>query len=278
MSLLQSTVHNSRSLIPAQPATIRRFIKQMRGGSQSWLVQCDNDRHYVAKFLGNPQGRRTLMNELIAYQLIRQLDVVTPPLALLHLPEDLAQHDELYFLMGDKRVRPEGRLHLGSQVPMDPATTAIFDFLPDRLLSKVSNLSDFATMFVLDKWLHQTDSRQAVFIRNTHSRATSYLAHFIDHGKCFDGSSWELRDAPLHGLAVQKKVYSEINMRSLVEIALSKVENISEEDLLATAPAIPTVWFEQGDRECLEMLLSHLRQRQLTLPLLITRHLNHLGF
>jgi hypothetical protein len=214
------------------------------------------------------------MIELIVSQLIRQFHVLTPPLALINLPEHFLKSNEFYFLMGNKRIKPEGNLHLGSRVPVNPETTAIFDFLPIRLIPKVRNSPDFATMFVLDKWFHQSDYRQAVFVRDTSSRGIEYLAHFIDHGKCLD---WESGDAPLHGLVFHKKLYSEIKMRDLTRTALSMVAEVSEQMLLATTGAIPSAWCAPGDHEYLETLLRKLRKRQTTLPLLIDRHLTHLG-
>jgi hypothetical protein len=50
---------------------------------------------------------------------------------------------------------------LGSECPVNPENTAIFDFLPAKLLPQVVNLPDFAKAFVLDKWPYQTDRRQA---------------------------------------------------------------------------------------------------------------------
>ncbi len=89
--------------------------------------------------------------------------------------------------------------------------------------------------------------------------------------------NWDFADAQLHGLAFQKKIYSEINMAALTRNVLSKVEEISEETLLATAGAIPLEWFAPGDHECLRTLLRELQNRQLALPLLIERHRRHPG-
>jgi hypothetical protein len=37
----------------------------MKGGSQSILVQCDDNRFYVVKMAGNPQGSKLLANECL---------------------------------------------------------------------------------------------------------------------------------------------------------------------------------------------------------------------
>jgi hypothetical protein len=45
-----------------------------------------------------------------------------------------------------------------------PKTTAIFDFVPDRLLLSVRNLAEYAGMYVFDQWLWQADKRQLAFV------------------------------------------------------------------------------------------------------------------
>src|SRR3954447_19037736 len=134
-----------------QAVRITRVIRRMRGGSQAQLVQGDDGQYYVAKFTGNPQGTRTLINEWITAQLLRKLNVSTPPLVVLQLKDELVESAEgLYFTVGDRRIRIGAGLHLGSLCPVDPVATAILDFLPQHLIHKVVNLADFAKLLVLD--------------------------------------------------------------------------------------------------------------------------------
>ena len=44
--------------------------------------------------------------------------------------------------------------------PGDPATLAVFDFLPDVLLHLFSNDGDFAEIYTMDKWVANADARQ----------------------------------------------------------------------------------------------------------------------
>jgi hypothetical protein len=64
---------------------INRAIRRMRGRSQAYLVEGNDGRFYVAKFAGNPQGNRTLINEWITAHLLKRLDVSTPLLIVLRL-------------------------------------------------------------------------------------------------------------------------------------------------------------------------------------------------
>jgi hypothetical protein len=47
-----------------------KYIRKMKGGSQSILVQCDDNRFYVVKMAGNPQGPNVVSNPYL-----RELDI-----------------------------------------------------------------------------------------------------------------------------------------------------------------------------------------------------------
>jgi hypothetical protein len=253
---------------------IARIIRRMSGGSQAQLVQCDDGNSYVAKFLGNPQGSRTLINEWIVSRLLSAMRISTPTLRVLELPSAFQNRDEVYFLGGTKRTLPQGVLHLGSQCPVDPEKTAVFDFLPDKLLLKVGNLAEYATMYVFDQWVGQSDKRQAIFVRDRKVTAgIGFRGYFVDHGLAFDGERWQLLDRPRCGLAFQSKIYSALDLAALVENALCQVESINETTLFTAADGVPSSWFAPGDREALDTLLVKLRRRQVNLRPLIARHL-----
>ena len=265
-----------RELPSAVP--IRRVIRYMRGGSQSKLVQCEDGRFYVAKFMGNPQGNRTLINELIAYRFMADLGVTIPAVRLLELPDPVRKSADIFFLMGNKRVQPEQGWHLGSECPVNPEKTAIFDFLPAKLLERISNISEFALTFVLDRWLYNTDRRQTIYVRDRKTKGSlGFRAYFIDQGMVLGGSRWELGDAPQHGLALPRSIYSMIEMRMLTSRAVEAIQAIPHATLQAASEDVPAEWFGPGDRECLATLLGGLVRRQVSLPALVSRHLDALS-
>src|SRR3982751_3074525 len=104
--------------------------RHMRGGSQAHLVEGQDGLFYVAKFTGNPQGTRTLINEWFAHLLFQQLGISTPPLRVLRLTKAVqASSQDLVFQLGKTRLAVEPGLHLGSPCPVHPETTSIYDFL-----------------------------------------------------------------------------------------------------------------------------------------------------
>jgi hypothetical protein len=217
-----------------------------------------------------------MINECFAEQLLKQIGVSTPDLRVLRLPPEL-DSEHLYFQVGGKRLAPEGRLHLGSQCPVNPETTMIMDFLPCRLFPKVRNLNEFAPMLVFDKWVAQADRRQVIFVRDRSVvGATGFRAEFIDHGMIFNGAEWQLRDAPLDGVYFRREVYSHIDLRALIEDCVRRLETISEASLLATLDGIPSGWLATGDRESFVILLGKLQQRQPKMRSIVARHLQAL--
>jgi len=244
------------------PITITRIVRRMRGPSQSHLVQGDDGQFYVAKFAGNPQGTRSLVNELISYQLMRRLGVSTPCLRILNLPLSLVNED-LCFRVGTRLIPPEGPVHLGSQCPVDPEVTAIWDFLPAKLFPRVVNLSQFATILVFDTWVCRTAPRQAIFVRQPSvSGEQHFKAHFIGHTTSFGGCQWRLGGDTIHGAYFQPGIYSLFDMSTPVETTVCLLEAITEATLLATLVGVPPSWFLPGDREAIRALFGQLHERR----------------
>jgi hypothetical protein len=254
---------------------IKNMLRRMRGGSQAFLVEGEDSNFYVAKFAGNPQGNRTLINEWITHHLFQQLGSSAPSLRVLRLTEDTKGTESLQFLVGSHRTPIQGVLHLGSQCPVDPITTAIFDFLPSQLLPKVVNLTDLATAFVVDRWLGQTDDRQAIFIRDrTRGGDLEFRLYLIDNGMSFGGKLWQIGDSARYGLYMDRSVYSILNLKDGCEGALSTIDALPENELYAAAEDIPSCWFSDEDYDALAKLLALLNLNRSRLRPLVSRHLH----
>jgi hypothetical protein len=253
---------------------ITKLIRRLRGGSQAWQVQCEDSRFYVAKFAGNPQGNRSLVNDWIVSRMMQRLGISTPAVRLLHLPAELQARGELHFCVGKKRIPVSGNLHFGSMYPVDPEKTAIFDFLPEKCLAKVINLADFAKTWVTDKWLYQTDTRQAIFARTrVPGGAFAMRAYMIDHGMCFGGTLWALHDEQYVKRDLNHLVCRRLDMHRDCAKWATALQEMDHEALNCAASTIPETWFEHNDRECLAHLMQLVRIRQRKLCVIIERHL-----
>jgi hypothetical protein len=260
---------------PLATVTIRRLVRRMRGESQAQLAEGSDENSYVVKFLGNPKGNRSLVNELITHRLLCAAGVSTPSLCQLVLPDTQKFRENAYFLIGADRLPVPLGNHFGSVCPTDPKTVAIFDFLPDRLLGQVSNIEEFATMFVLDGWLQNVEGRQAVYYRDgPESSKSPFRACFIDHGKALGGCLWELKDGWLNPLGKQQSLYGRLNMAALTQTTIDWVMGLQQSAIAGLAENIPREWMAPGDAECLADVLGQLDRNRATLQALVASHLD----
>ncbi len=255
------------------PLTAVRYVRKMRGGAQAHLLEADDGHWYVVKFRNNPQHRRILVNELASSALLGYLKIAAPECALIHVSAAfLEANPEVHLTIGTRHVPVDPGWHFGSRYPGDPARTAVWDFLPDALLSKVANLDDFLAILVFDKWVANADGRQCIFYRALlHQDAGAqpgFVARMIDHGFAFNGPNWDFPDSPLQGLYARRSVYEAVRSLENFQPWLDQVRNFPEEVMDQAWKSIPPDWIA-GEEAELEQLLERLYERRKRVPELL---------
>lgn len=220
------------------------FIRRMRGGSQPFLMGCDDGQIYVVKFRNNPQHVRILANEMIANQLAKLIRLPVPGQAFVHVSQRLISGTPLLkFETAEGEEQCMAGLHFGSRFPGVPSRTLVVDFLPDRLLRRVSNLASiFLGAYVLDKWTCNCDGRQVIFYRALEESVTRYSATLIDHGFCFNDGEWNFPDNPIRSLYPRRLVYESVRGLKSFEPYLSRIENIGVSELEECLREVPREW------------------------------------
>jgi hypothetical protein len=258
------------------PAQARRFVRKMRGGAQAHLFEADDGAYWVVKFRNNPQHRRILINEIIASSILDHLQISSPDCQFIALSREfLARNPEISIQLGTRRMEVEPGWHFGSRHPGNPDTMAIYDFIPDALLSQVANAEQFRAVLVFDRWVANADGRQAVFFRaqlrdwlanpGVPPRKLGFVVSMIDHGFAFNGPHWDLPDSSITGLYPRRMVYQNVKSLDDFEPWLSRVENFPEEVLDRAMRRIPPEWVE-GDDASLEKLMEGLLRRKKRIP------------
>ncbi len=248
------------------------MIRKMRGGAQAHLIEGEDGAFYVVKFTNNPQHRRILVNEWLACAFLRFLQIHVPDTALIELTRDFLDNSpEVYLSIGSRKEPVPAGIHFGSRLSVHPDRVAIFDFLPDKLLTKIENRIDFLGTLIFDKWVGNTDTRQAVFFRAKAKTWTplrgetpariGFFAQMIDHGYAFNGPHWQFQDSPIQGLYFRTSVYDEAHSLDSFQPWLSIVENFPTEVVDAAWKEIPREWLA-GDEEELERMLETLLKRR----------------
>ncbi|MGD0132338.1 MAG: HipA family kinase [Bryobacteraceae bacterium] len=261
-----------------------RLIRKMRGGAQAHLLECDDGHFYVVKFRNNPQHRRVLINEWIGSVFLNYLKISTPESAIVSLSAAfLEANPEIYIQLGSRHQAVEAGWHFGSRYPGDPGKIMVYDFLPDVLLDKVVNASEFLGVLAFDKWMSNADARQSIFFRarlrqwplaaSESAPRTGFVALMMDHGYVFDGPHWKFPDSPLQGLYFRPSVYQHVRGWADFEPWLDRVVYFPEEIVDAALKQIPPEWVAE-DADALQAMLEKLMSRRRRVPDLIgdSRH------
>jgi HipA-like kinase len=238
-------------------------------------LEADDGRWYVVKFRNNPQHRRVLVNEALSAALLQYLNISAPETALIEVtPRFLAANPECCLQIGSRQVSVEPGWQFGSRYPGDPATLAVYDFLPESLLPQVVNLADFRAILVFDKWTGNADGRQCVFYRAMVRRAETaggragFIARMIDHGYTFNGPNWDFPESAVQGLYARRVVYDSVRSLADFQPWLEQVIHFPEEVIDRAWKSIPPEWVD-GEEDALAHLLEQLWERRKRTPALL---------
>ena len=258
---MNSQAHAATPLVHA-----REFVRRMRGASQPWLVRCEDDVSYVVKFQNNPQHARVLANEMLASRLARLVGLPAAAPAFVEVSGALiGSNPHLAFEVGDRREPILPGLQFGSRFPGIPSQTLVVDFLPDRLLRRVRDLTSvFLGAFVFDKWTCNCDGRQVIFHRPADDEGSTYSVAMIDQGFCFNDGDWSFPDSPIRGIYPRRLVYEKVRGLESFEPFLSRIENLTTSELEECTTGIPTKWCEPDPGQ-LARLIETLFARRRTL-------------
>lgn len=259
---MNSPVRQSCPSVPTWLNTVIavQHIRKMRGGAQSHLMRCSNDRFYVVKFRNNPQHPRVLFNEMFASKLAQRVGLPVAGSVIVEVTRQLIERTpELNIQLVDCTVACQAGLQFGSEYVVNPLTGQCIDYLPVEMLKRVWGLSSFGLILALDKWTGNTDARQAIFWR-TKNRRTYNLA-FIDQGYCFNGGDWTFTDTPFGGVYGRNEVYAHVRGWDSLLMGLAPIENLHSETIWSVAKQIPPEWYD-SDFAALGKLVETLIERQ----------------
>ena len=248
------------------PISAREYIRRMPGGSQSHLLRASDNKLYVVKFVGNPQGTRILCNDLLASLLARDLGLSVPKPTVIRVADEFVRdHPQLTFQLPGATVPCPAGLQFGSTYICDSEYARIFDVFPASQLSRLQNKGEAWGAALFDTWVANADVRQAVYYRT----GSQYRMAFIDQGGCFGGSRWTLPKSFISsGL---KPATSATCSRSTLQW-LSRIENLSPDVIWSRAALVPQEWYAGSERNFL-MLVDELIQRRHWVRLALTRYL-----
>jgi hypothetical protein len=258
-------VSETRRVVPIRAT---ECLRRMPGKSQPQLMRAADGNLYVVKFQNNPQGLRSLANEMLGASLATLLGVPVMPVALIDVLEEMVFLCEGMFIeIARCRVPCQPGLCFGSQFRLDGKV-----WLPDLVTPEsIENADDFLGMLVFDKWTSNMDGRQVAIVPN--EAYSAYRAIMIDQGLCFGGEEWTFHNGPLRGVAHFPRIYERVTGIEDFEPWLARLERkINLEMLRRAAETVPPPWYRYyGD--ALNQLIWQLNERRMIVRGLVSQTL-----
>jgi hypothetical protein len=250
----------------------------MKGGSQAILVQCDDNRFYVVKMAGNPQGSNILANELLGSVIVHAVGLPVAECKVIRLSDHFIDSDpEMWFELSSGRKRPEAGLHFGSLLVGQPSgSERPSEYISRSRINTIANRDAFLGMYLLDVWANQQDNRQAVLLRQPLDG--THEVFFIDHGHMFGGSEWNFEERPGVAFHLESSVYTDLwhdgtavvpwqwyngNLRRLLDGLIHRLSDLAE---LVERDARTSRYLANQDSEHDTLRLSDSRIHKLRTP------------
>ena len=240
---------------------IKRIIRAIpNGATKPYVIECTDGNQYVAKFPGNPDGTRVLINEYVCACFAQMLQLPIPSFELLFINniESYSNYLEGIELVNGT-VFCSRMIDKASQVP------------GYRALSKVSNRDDIVKILIFDVIIGNNDRNPGNLLINLKNKSLV----MIDHSHVF------IYEAIWDADQLKKTIKSEISIGemnqfsfNMLSVEISKVDkevikkfkekikSINKDDIINIVNSVPSDWnITNDDKEALAEFLYNRIER-----------------
>jgi hypothetical protein len=233
----------------------------MQKGVSSPRLMEFNDRYlYVVKFKNNPKGLRVLVNEFVAGELARLLELPVAPFKVVQFSSKEKHSNSLRSLHDTN----SGHQFCSQFIPHSFG-------LPKNPPPKhlISNRKDIVGLIFFDYWIANKDRHRNNILLKPLPNGTYYV-YLIDHSHCFPGNYlWtkqSLQKGPkkLKSRLVHHWVASLLEDRYELEECIKKIMSIPKEKIAHIIFSIPEDWEVSPDERA--ALYHYLIKTQKLMP------------
>jgi hypothetical protein len=255
----KNLVHCSSAILSAN-----KFIRKLKGGSQSNLIQANDSNYYVVKMMENPQGSNVLANESLGSRVASAVGLPVADNKGIYLSDTFIDRSpDLWFESPAGRRRPNKGVHFGSLfIGQLSGLQRPNEYISPSRVENIANRQDFLGMYILDVWANHQDSRQAIFCRSSDG---TQKAFFIDHGHMFGGPEWTFQHRPGIALHLEKNIYRDLWNEDRVASWISHFQVVIPSALSYANVAMQPRWYKGKADE----LIARLTERLCHLPELV---------
>ena len=242
-------MHASRNTIQAV-----RFLRSLRGGGQSALIQADDGFDYILKWHNNLQGKQVTSNEVIGTELYTKLGLSVPEWRGVWVSDQFIDNNcDLWFETESGRVRPTPGLQFASR-RVGQAESSVFEVLPGAWYSRVKNRDEFWGALAIDVWAEHIDARQALFLQEPGTELLSAI--FIDHGHMFGGPNGAQTVRVRPCLHPNLQAYLADSLTDRLQPWIDRIEKLETADAQQIYNALPAEWRSNEAKRTISVLFE----------------------
>lgn len=242
----------------------KTFITNMpRGRSKPMLFETIDGIRWVVKYKNNPQGDKVLINEWVASNLAKSLNLPIPECGLIMLSQQLLDINDIF--IPNTTTKLDAGLSFGSRYIDD------LDANPTNYqMINLINPGVVPGMVVMDTWIDNPDRDEKpgnlnnIVVSPSNLRA-KYTLRLIDLGKissCKWSASELISKINSRELRGHNRLFARlIPSRLSFEAYIVAVESISSEEIEAVVASVPEEWNLSKDEAI--ALIDFLNQRKM---------------
>lgn len=225
------------------------------GITNPYIVKCNNNKKYVAKFPGNPEGTKVLINEYVCAKLAKKLGLPIPNFELIEIQnihKFAAQLSDIKMINGT--VFCSEFIEKASAVP---------GYL---VLTKVTNKYDAIKILFFDVIVGNNDRNEGNLLINFKNNSLVMIDHshvFVYQAVWDERNLGELIGAKIDLTRMNKFNFdnlslcsNDINYKSVISEYIERIKCIDDSEIDAIINSIPQDWdITEKEKECLKNFL-----------------------
>lgn len=211
------------------------------GVTNPYLVKCSNGKSYIAKFPGNPDGTKVLINEYICAELAKLLKLPVPNYELINVPN----------IFQFKNILTDIDMISGTVFCSEwlEKSTKLPDY---QILTKIDNKYDPIKILIFDVIIENNDRNEGNLLINLKNKTLVMIDHshvFIKEALWNAKNLKELANEDFDLSKMNKITFDNLllclndrNYVSTINEYVNEIKNISSENLDYILSKIPNDW------------------------------------
>jgi hypothetical protein len=238
---------------------VTRFVRNLCGGSQSFLGEASDGFLYVIKFANNPQGPNVPFNDCIGSELYHACHLPVPRWKRLLVTNLFIEHNPACWPdLPNGRLVPNAGWCFGSRF-LGSECKRLLEILPGSSFGRVRNVWEFWLAWIIDICADHTDHRQAIFEESADGRLNPF---FIDHGHLFGGPNGDTQRNLRACRYLDARIYRDLSFKNISNIH-KRLRTLDADLLWQRAMELPDEWKTKTALDSLTGCLNRLSSAQL---------------